>query len=115
MCLFSLICTALAFGPRTRVFRNLYNVKVHWRLISFEFSRMSDSEALPLYPLSLRSGARRAMEAMDRSKKSREEVIEPSTLETLPGDESAAQPGDESAAKSGDESAAQSGDESAAQ
>ena len=50
---------------------------------------MSESEAL--YPLSLRSGARQAMEAMDESKKSREEVIEPGVMETPPGDESAAQ------------------------
>ena len=69
---------------------------------------MSNSEALPLYPLSLASGARRALQAMDRSNNSREDVFEPD-------DESAAQPGGESAAHTGDESAAQPGDESAAQ
>ena len=70
---------------------------------------MSNSEeALALFPLSLASGARRALQAMDRSNNSREDVFEPD-------DESAAQPGGESAAHTGDESAAQPGDESAAQ
>ena len=69
---------------------------------------MSESEAL--YPLSLRSGARRAMEAMDGSKKSREEVIEPGVMETPPGDESAAQypkrlRGDDSPAMDGNKKA----------
>ena len=50
---------------------------------------MSNSEeALALFPLSLASGARRALQAMDQSNNSREDVIEPH-------DESTAHPGGE--------------------